>query len=663
MGTRVPPPCPTPLICDGQSVAGLPQLIDDLQRLSEDQDSADVVFICGREEERIYAHRIIMMARCKSFKTNKRGEICRIPGCSVSPAAPGTPTSVRLPHVHPEVLRQFVLYVYTAKILLQDSRVFEMMTLAQDMGCCELRSACEDHVIATLSVDNACTFLTAVMEIHEKAGNTKVQKVMVQPINLIFRYLQNRSRVQVWLYENINLRIEGHIVGFDEYMNLVLDDAEEVWVKTRTRKNLGRIMLKGAKCAASFMERCIIYIGENANECVKTNAFLNLKKEALIKLISSDYFCLEEEDVWRCVLAWAKNHAGVTQPTAHWTEEERGRVCQQLQGVMCHVRLLLIDSQVFAEEVEPTGAVPMELSLERYRYAALQNSNNKPGGHHGGTSMGGGGMGNMGAGGSFSAKIDGDKRLQPRLTINMFPGSQILRNDKLHLQSVLNNWYGCSKQSWRLLYRASTHGFSSTAFHRYCDGIAPCFVICLGSHGEISGGFTDVAWAKTSRKGVYIHSERAFLFALNAGVSESPLKFDIVKKPYAICYHPDCGPIFGAGADLLIANNCNTNKDSYSNLPHSYDGNNASYETLFGDYNFTITDYEVYTVAQASPNINQNPTYSSSSNCLSNTSNSLTNTNGSTGGLNNSNTMMNNNNNNNMGNNTVSLAKAKYERY
>ncbi|XP_037821832.1 uncharacterized protein LOC119610612 [Lucilia sericata] len=586
MGTRVPPPCPTPLICDGQSVAGLPQLIDDLQRLSEDQDSADVVFICGREEERIYAHRIIMMARCKSFKTNKRGEICRIPGCSVSPAAPGTPTSVRLPHVHPEVLRQFVLYVYTAKILLQDSRVFEMMTLAQDMGCCELRSACEDHVIATLSVDNACTFLTAVMEIHEKAG---------------------------------------------------------------------------AKCAASFMERCIIYIGENANECVKTNAFLNLKKEALIKLISSDYFCLEEEDVWRCVLAWAKNHAGVTQPTAHWTEEERGRVCQQLQGVMCHVRLLLIDSQVFAEEVEPTGAVPMELSLERYRYAALQNSTNKPGGHHGGSSMGGGGMGNMGAGGSFSAKIDGDKRLQPRLTINMFPGSQILRNDKLHLQSVLNNWYGCSKQSWRLLYRASTHGFSSTAFHRYCDGVAPCFVICLGSHGEISGGFTDVAWAKTSRKGVYIHSERAFLFALNAGVSESPLKFDIVKKPYAICYHPDCGPIFGAGADLLIANNCNTNKDSYSNLPHSYDGPNASYETLFGDYNFTITDYEVYTVAQASPNMNQNPTYSSSSNCLSNTSNSLTNTNGSTGGLNNSNTMM--NNNNNMGNNSVSLAKAKYERY
>uniref|UniRef100_G3PA33 Small nuclear ribonucleoprotein E n=1 Tax=Gasterosteus aculeatus aculeatus TaxID=481459 RepID=G3PA33_GASAC len=83
----------------------------------------------------------------------------------------------------------------------------------------------------------------------------KIQKVMVQPINLIFRYLQNcdsrrcsrsqRSRIQVWLYEQVNMRIEGCIIGFDEYMNLVLDDAEEVHMKTKNRKPLGRIMLKG----------------------------------------------------------------------------------------------------------------------------------------------------------------------------------------------------------------------------------------------------------------------------------------------------------------------------------------------------------------------------------------------------------------------------------
>ncbi|KAM9667820.1 small nuclear ribonucleoprotein E-like [Dama dama] len=73
----------------------------------------------------------------------------------------------------------------------------------------------------------------------------KVQKVMVQPINLIFRYLQNRSWIQVWLYEQVNMRIEGCIIGFDEYMNLILDDAEEIHSKTKSRKQLGQIMLKG----------------------------------------------------------------------------------------------------------------------------------------------------------------------------------------------------------------------------------------------------------------------------------------------------------------------------------------------------------------------------------------------------------------------------------
>ncbi|KAL9704128.1 hypothetical protein quinque_007646 [Culex quinquefasciatus] len=157
------------VICD-KVLAGLPQLLDDLQKLSEDQDTADVVFILGTSEERIFAHRIILMARCKSFQNMKRGEICRIPGCSVLPSAPGAPSPVRLPHIEADIFRQFILYVYTAKIMLQDSKVFEMMTLAQDLGVEELKIACEEHVRTTMSVANACTFLAAVMEIQDKAS-------------------------------------------------------------------------------------------------------------------------------------------------------------------------------------------------------------------------------------------------------------------------------------------------------------------------------------------------------------------------------------------------------------------------------------------------------------------------------------------------------------
>ncbi|KAI9359303.1 small nuclear ribonucleoprotein [Zopfochytrium polystomum] len=76
-------------------------------------------------------------------------------------------------------------------------------------------------------------------------SNVKVTKIMVQPINLIFRFLQQRSKVQIWLYEQVDIRIEGRIIGFDEFMSLVLDDAEEVSVQTGDRKPLGRILLKG----------------------------------------------------------------------------------------------------------------------------------------------------------------------------------------------------------------------------------------------------------------------------------------------------------------------------------------------------------------------------------------------------------------------------------
>jgi len=73
--------------------------------------------------------------------------------------------------------------------------------------------------------------------------------MMTQPINVIFRFFQSKARVQIWLYEQNDMRIEGVIMGFDEYMNLVLDQAEEVSRKKGTRKAVGRILLKGDNIA------------------------------------------------------------------------------------------------------------------------------------------------------------------------------------------------------------------------------------------------------------------------------------------------------------------------------------------------------------------------------------------------------------------------------
>ncbi|KAK3209087.1 hypothetical protein GRF29_69g780372 [Pseudopithomyces chartarum] len=80
-------------------------------------------------------------------------------------------------------------------------------------------------------------------------GGRGGQKVLLPPINFIFKLLQQRATVSIWLYENLGMRIEGKLRGFDEFMNLVIDDATEVTLANKEspeeRRKLGQVLLKG----------------------------------------------------------------------------------------------------------------------------------------------------------------------------------------------------------------------------------------------------------------------------------------------------------------------------------------------------------------------------------------------------------------------------------
>lgn len=52
--------------------------------------------------------------------------------------------------------------------MLQDSGIFEMLALAQELGVEELWRSCEEHVSATLSPGNACALLTAALDAQER---------------------------------------------------------------------------------------------------------------------------------------------------------------------------------------------------------------------------------------------------------------------------------------------------------------------------------------------------------------------------------------------------------------------------------------------------------------------------------------------------------------
>ncbi|KAF7455959.1 putative Small nuclear ribonucleoprotein E [Cryptosporidium felis] len=75
----------------------------------------------------------------------------------------------------------------------------------------------------------------------------KTQKMMIQPINQIFHLFTSKKKVQIWLFDHKDLVLEGVIQGFDEYMNIVLDQASEIYTKKDTRKvlSIGKILLRG----------------------------------------------------------------------------------------------------------------------------------------------------------------------------------------------------------------------------------------------------------------------------------------------------------------------------------------------------------------------------------------------------------------------------------
>ena len=60
------------------------------------------------------------------------------------------------------------------------------------------------------------------------------------------------------------MRIEGNLLGFDEYMNVVLDDSYELELEKKTKKFIGKILLKGENiCLISRVGYYEDYHGQN----------------------------------------------------------------------------------------------------------------------------------------------------------------------------------------------------------------------------------------------------------------------------------------------------------------------------------------------------------------------------------------------------------------
>jgi hypothetical protein len=150
----------------------------------------------------------------------------------------------------------------------------------------------------------------------------------------------------------------------------------------------------------------------------------------------------------------------------------------------------------------------------------------------------------------------------------------------------------------RLLYRGSRDGFRASDFHNKCDNKSNTVTIILTTKDFIFGGFSSLSWDSSNQW--KIDNERnSFLFSVRNPHNITDRKFSLTNPTNTIYCVSSYGPTFGGNHDIHVADCCNNNTNSYTNLGCSYanDTGIAGNQFFTGESNFTVKEIEVFQVS------------------------------------------------------------------
>jgi hypothetical protein len=148
-----------------------------------------------------------------------------------------------------------------------------------------------------------------------------------------------------------------------------------------------------------------------------------------------------------------------------------------------------------------------------------------------------------------------------------------------------------------MLYRGTTHGFSSSTFHTKCDGQSNTITLILTTKGFIFGGFTPVSWDSSSGYKPD-NSQKSFVFTIKNPRNIEPRKFALSNRSNAIYCGSNYGPTFGDHS-LYVANDSNSNNNSDTNLTNAYVNDTGIHgqQIFTGDLTFTVQEIEVFSIS------------------------------------------------------------------
>ena len=154
------------------------------------------------------------------------------------------------------------------------------------------------------------------------------------------------------------------------------------------------------------------------------------------------------------------------------------------------------------------------------------------------------------------------------------------------------------KYKWKLLYRASLHGFRTSDFLKNCAVFSPTLTIVESTENFVFGGYATANWNST---GDWIMDKSAFIFSFINTANKS-VKMDISDSKLALRSNFNnkdrrFNNGFSFGSDIVISDFSNINYHSRTNLGIHYKSHKNE-ETIYryptGNMFFKVKEIEVF---------------------------------------------------------------------
>ena len=190
---------------------------------------------------------------------------------------------------------------------------------------------------------------------------------------------------------------------------------------------------------------------------------------------------------------------------------------------------------------------------------------------------------------SILQKIQIDIKYCLKIKNYSFFSESDLKINKEGLEFLQKDLFKKKLKKTTLLYKGTKDGFKCSSFHSLCDNKGPTLTIIKSHSDKIFGGFINDSWHS---KGIYTYSKKSFLFSLD---KKEKYEHKESIKSQSFYGNSGYGMTFGGGHDIYISNDCNINKNCYTNLGHTYK-TTISPNYLAGEYNFSVEEIEVYSI-------------------------------------------------------------------